>query len=261
MTVSRGWHLFKNPSPAYLSLVVLPLSSLAIAFFIVRNWLFGPSVRHVPLPASKRKTLNEKDTFMQHTQSLGLPIPDTQVVKTESDIIEFLRRRGGLTLTAGASQYLLKLIGVNDLARFNMPLLPLATEDETLHRIGAVPLSGDSSFIPREGLCGIVGAADVLRGAASRVAPEPQDAGLHRSMAQAGGAAWTGHVGFDFLAKAEPDDKMAYQVRMYPIECSPRVHTAVVLFNDTPAMVDEYLAILDDAVPTRKPLVQLSPRR
>lgn len=88
-----------------------------------------------------------------------------------------------------------------------------------------------------------------------------------RIMAGAEGGDWTGHVSFDFIAKgrtslgegssssssvASPSEKEKGRrssgegdPRIYPIECNPRVHTAIVLFNDTPEIVDEYLSVLD----------------
>jgi hypothetical protein len=60
-----------------------------------------------------------------------------------------------------------------------------------------------------------------------------------------GGETFTGHLSFDFLVEdhADGDD-----VVLYPIECNPRAHTAVVLFDQTPEMADAYLSVFDEAI-------------
>ncbi|KAF4511837.1 hypothetical protein G6O67_001045 [Ophiocordyceps sinensis] len=221
------------------------------------------------------QTLHEKDSFMRHVESLGLPIPGTQVVAGRDAIVDFLTARGGLRLQPGASQYLLKPVGVNDLARFNMPLLPLASEDETVRRINAIPFGRDPCFIMQEFIRGreFCTHALIVRGRvrAFVACPSsellmhytalPADSPLSRQMlaftevmAKAGGTDWTGHVSFDFLVKGGKADE---HCQLYPIECNPRVHTAVVLFNDTLQVVDEYLDML--ATPESAPFRQERP--
>ncbi|PFH62192.1 hypothetical protein XA68_14733 [Ophiocordyceps unilateralis] len=210
----------------------------------------------VQLSLADVQTLHEKDSFMRHVEGLGLPTPDTQVVSNRAAMIDFLLQRGGLRLEAGGAQYLVKPIGVNDQARFNMPLLPLPTEAETMRRIDSVPLDGDSRFVMQEFIRGpeFCTHALVVRGQVRAfVACPSSDLLMHytalsrdsplsskmlaftKTVAMAGGLEWTGHVSFDFLLRGD---------QLYPIECNPRVHTAIVLFHDTPQMVDEYLRVL-----------------
>ncbi|RCI09186.1 hypothetical protein L249_1462 [Ophiocordyceps polyrhachis-furcata BCC 54312] len=219
------------------------------------------TARAVQLTFADVQTLHDKDSFMRYIQSLGLPTPDTDVVASRAAVVEFLMRRGGLELKPGAGQYLLKPIGVNDLARFNMPLLPLSTTAETMRRIDSIPMDGAPSFIMQEFVSGpeFCTHALVIRGRvrAFVACPSsgllmhyealPRDSQLSKRMlaltetvAKAGGPEFTGHLSFDFILKAKNEE-------LYPIECNPRVHTAIVLFNDTPQMVDEYLTVLEPA--------------
>ncbi|KAF2454929.1 hypothetical protein BDY21DRAFT_351945 [Lineolata rhizophorae] len=86
--------------------------------------------------------------------------------------------------------------------------------------------------------------------------------GRHRSYAEAvvegrigggavGGEDFTGHLSFDFIIPDE-DVRAAgacadpHSVSLFPIECNPRVHTAVVLFNGMPGLTEEYLEALHD---------------
>jgi len=54
------------------------------------------------------------------------------------------------------------------------------------------------------------------------------------------GSEVAGQVSFDFLVVHEDGG-----VKLYPIECNPRTHTAVVLFSHDPkALTDAYLAFV-----------------
>jgi catechol O-methyltransferase len=92
----------------------------------------------------------------------------------------------------------------------------------------------------------------------------PADSPLSKAMleftirqAEAGGDDFTGHLSFDFLTEKEDEEaiqsEVEKEVTIYPIECNPRVHTATLLFNETPEIVDEYLSVLSESQ-TQKPL-------
>ncbi|KAF5018009.1 hypothetical protein F66182_10035 [Fusarium sp. NRRL 66182] len=223
------------------------------------------------------RRLHDKDAFIEHTKSLCLAVPLTEAVEDREDVINFLTRNGGLELKPGARQYLVKPVGVDDVARFTMPLLPLASEDATLERIDSIPLqSAKCSFIIQEFITGpeFCTHALVIRGrvcafVACRSADVlmhysalPADSPLSKAMleftlrqAEEGGDSFTGHVSFDFLIHKEDQDAAQSgadkQVTIYPIECNPRVHTATILFNNTPEIVDEYLSVLSTSAPRR----------
>ncbi|KAI6781926.1 uncharacterized protein J7T54_005136 [Emericellopsis cladophorae] len=237
------------------------------------------SAKAIQLSARHVRLLHEKDSFMTLCHKLGLPIPDTQIVSSRSDIIEFFANRGGLKLTPDAStRYLIKPIGVNDIARFDMPLLPLESEEETLRRLDSIPL-GSGKFIVQEFIQGFEFCthALVVRGKVRAFVSCPSsellmhykamdpDTPLSNAMlefteklAASLGETFTGHASFDFLVKAGEDKG---EVVVYPIECNPRVHTAVVLFNDTPELVAEYLSVLHDTPSRGPPIVPRHPHK
>ncbi|KAM0344174.1 hypothetical protein ACHAPU_007896 [Fusarium lateritium] len=223
------------------------------------------------------RRLHEKDAFIEHTKSLGLTVPTTEAVEDKEDLINFLGRNGGLELKPGAKRYLVKPVGVDDVARFTMPLLPLASEDATLTRIDSIPFkAAKCSFIVQDFITGpeFCTHALVIRGricafVACRSADVlmhyealPADSPLSKAMldftlkqSEGCGDNFTGHMSFDFLIDKEDEDAAQSggdkHVTIYPIECNPRVHTATVLFNDTPELVDEYLSILSPSDPPR----------
>ncbi|KAM0261566.1 hypothetical protein ACHAPA_009736 [Fusarium lateritium] len=237
------------------------------------------------------RRLHEKDAFIEHTKSLGLTVPLTEAVEDKEDVINFLRRNGGLELKPGARQYLVKPVGVDDVARFTMPLLPLTSEDATLARIDSIPFeSAKCSFIIQEFITGpeFCTHALVIRGricafVACRSADVlmhyvalPADSPLSKAMldftlkqAEDCGDNFTGHMSFDFLINKEDEDAAQSggekEVTIYPIECNPRVHTATVLFNNTPELVDEYLSVLSPDAPPRSlskpPLTPTNPQK
>ncbi|KAF5641238.1 hypothetical protein F25303_6944 [Fusarium sp. NRRL 25303] len=236
------------------------------------------------------RRLHEKDAFIEHTKGLGLTVPLTEAVEDKEDVINFLQRNGGLEHKHGARQYLVKPVGVDDVARFAMPLLPLPSEEATLARIDSIPFeTSKCSFIIQEYITGheFCTHALIIRGrvcafVACRSADVlmhysalPVDSPLSRAMldftlkqAEEGGDNFTGHMSFDFLIDKEDEDAVKSGVEkdatIYPIECNPRVHTATVLFNNTPEIVDEYLSILTPSAPrplTKPPLSPNNPQQ
>lgn len=225
----------------------------------------------VQLSAKYVRTLHNKDSFMEYTRHLELPAPDTEVVRGKSAIIDFLNKRGGLRAHPGANRYLLRRNGVHDAARCDMPLLPLATEQETLRCIEKMTLEDGDEYMMQEYLQGheFCTHALVVRGRVRAfVACPSSDTLMHyqalppesplsrfmlaftETIAETEGEDFTGHVSFDFMAKTwSGGDSKHEDVHVFPIECKPRVHTAVVLFNDTPELVGEYLSLLQPEPP------------
>ncbi|KAI9163961.1 hypothetical protein HJFPF1_05596 [Paramyrothecium foliicola] len=212
--------------------------------------------------------LHEKDSFMEHTRDIGLQIPETEIVNDKDGIIAFLRKRGGLQAGKDGKQYIVKPIGVDDIARFDMPLLPLPTEAATLQRITSIPFKNTAKgphYIVQEFISGqeLCTHALVVRGKvrAFTCCPSsgllmhytalPTESPLSQLMldftrrqAEVHGDDFTGHMSFDFLARREGGGGSKDDLQIYPIECNPRVHTAIVLFNDTPELVDQYFRVL-----------------
>ncbi|CAM1506099.1 Fc.00g057400.m01.CDS01 [Cosmosporella sp. VM-42] len=252
------------------------------------------STKAIQFGVRQIQLLHEKHLFMDHCKSLGLPVPDSEVVRSKEEVVTFLKRRGSLTLEPNGKQYLLKPIDVDDLARFSMPLLPLSSESATLDRLSSVPFPKTSAYILQEFISGPEYCTHALivrgqvrafvacpsEGVLMHYTALPPDSALSKAMleftkrvAEEGGEEFTGHMSFDFLVKDVADkdenggtrEKEEQDVIVYPIECNPRVHTAIVLFNDTPELVDEYLSVLSPSPDTnsseKQPLAASNPQR
>ncbi|KAH0437344.1 hypothetical protein CcaCcLH18_03906 [Colletotrichum camelliae] len=170
-------------------------------------------------------------------------------------------------------RFIAKAVGLNDRGRADMTLLPLPTEKQTydfVYRLEWLGMSDKQPWLLQEFIDGdefcthsLVVRGQVRAFVACRsaellmhYAALPADSALSRAMlaftrAQAAsfGDRFTGHLSFDFMVGRDDvkAEKKPEQIRLYPIECNPRAHTAVALFGDTPELVGQYLAVLDGA--------------
>lgn len=206
---------------------------------------------------------HEKDKFIDYIASLNLPIPESYRCTSPDEALNILLRdfdgKDGTTL---GKKYIMKPIGVDDHARNNMmTLLPLSTAEKTSSYIRNLNISRKNPFQLQQFIQGneYCTHALVIRGKVKAFTscpssellmhyePLPAYSSLSQEMliftervASHGGDTFTGHLSFDFLVSdTNANDKPA----LYPIECNPRAHTAVVLFAQTPEMADAYLSI------------------
>lgn len=200
--------------------------------------------------------LHSKDRFVEYIKSLGLMVPESYRVTSSDEAMGALHRGKG-------KKYIMKPVGVDDRARANMmTLLPFKSPSETNSYIQRLRVSKENPFQLQQYIDGpeYCTHALVIRGTVKAfVACPSSDLLMHYSaldpkstltqkmlrftekVASDGGSSFTGHLSFDFLVEGEGED-----VKLYPIECNPRAHTAVVLFEKTPEMADAYLDVFTD---------------
>lgn len=216
--------------------------------------------RAVQFDVSTTQTLHEKDTFIEQAKSFGLTVPDTHTIKSVDAVTK------ALSNAPAGRKYILKPIGMDDSARGDMTLFPKSTPEETFQHISRLKISEKSPWILQQFVKGTEYCTHslVVRGKVKAfvacpsaellmhyVALSPGSAlsramlGFTETYAKKGGAGFTGHLSFDFLVEDDsPTDPK--DIVLYPIECNPRAHTAVALFNDTPEMIKGYLSVLDN---------------
>ena len=189
-------------------------------------------------------TLHEKHSFVQHTLRIGLPAPETYDVTSRDAVHKILNHKR-------SKKFIMKSVGMDDAYRGNMTLLPRRTVSETYGHISNMPISNTKpwilqQFIPGEEYCTH---ALVIKGQVKAFVACPSSELLMHyealpftsSLSQAmykftseyaarSEGAITGHLSFDFLVE-ERATETGLEKRIYPIECNPRAHTAVVLFN------------------------------
>ncbi|KAL4734573.1 hypothetical protein BDV11DRAFT_209290 [Aspergillus similis] len=203
------------------------------------------------------KRLHEKDTFIEYIKSLELPVPESHRC-TSAGEVQTLLNRG----REKGKRFILKSIGVNDKARGKMmTLLPLDDEEATSSYLAALDISKSTPFLLQEYITGEEYCTHslVVRGEVKAFVAcpssdmlmhyiaTPPDSALSAKMlefttrvAERGGEEFTGHLSFDFLVRGRGEE-----ARLSPIECNPRAHTAVVLFQHTPEMAHAYLSVFD----------------
>lgn len=209
--------------------------------------------------------LHEKHSFIEYTKSIGLPIPETHTVTSKAALLTVLDEAA-----ATNKRFIMKYIGTDDAVRGDMTTLPLSSRAETKAHVARFTISEERPWILQQYIRGpeYCTHALVVRGEVKAfvACPSsellmhyealPTNSGLSTSMlrftqehATAAGADFTGHCSFDFLVEMDEAEAAlkdpAKSVKLYPIECNPRAHTAVVLFNQTPEMADAYLSLLE----------------
>ncbi|QDS75793.1 hypothetical protein FKW77_000073 [Venturia effusa] len=209
-------------------------------------------------------TLHEKYSFNENTRILGLNTPKTHLVTSVEDALKVLHQQENTDNT----KYIMKPVGVDDTTRADMTLLPRASTGRTTAHITRLNPTPTRPFVLQQYIQGpeycthsIVIRGNVVLFTACPSADMlmhyqslPTDSPLFQAMfeytkeyASKMGKEMTGHFSMDFLV-VESSDQVDGNLakRLFPIECNPRAHTAVVLFNDDSAkMVDAYLHLLD----------------
>jgi catechol O-methyltransferase len=224
------------------------------------------SCKGIQFNVDTTQTLHEKHSFIQHTRDIGLNTPETHVITSRAAVEKRLQ-----TAPSGR-KYIMKTIGMDDAVRADMTLLPKSNTAETSKHIARLNISEKSPWILQQFIKGdeycthaLVVKGEVKAFVACPSAELlmhyealPPDSSLSRAMldfttayARAEGADFTGHLSFDFMVEGQiPLDPK--EVVLYPIECNPRAHTAVALFNGTTAMVDGYLSALASSKEEKK---------
>lgn len=217
-------------------------------------------VRCIQFDVLTTQMLHEKDTFVAQTQRLGLPVPETHNVTSRAAVHRVLHES-----PRTKKQYIMKSVGMDDVSRGDMTVLPKRTVSETYNHVSAIPISGKKPWVLQQFIKGreyCTHALVVNNEVKAFVAcPSsellmhyealPSESALSRAMlrfteefARRSGGNMTGHLSFDFLIEEAVSEKGA-RMALLPIECNPRAHTAVVLFHGQEnALSQAYLAAL-----------------
>ena len=146
----------------------------------------------------------------------------------------------------------MKQVGVDQLSRARgMTVLPKRTPSQTYNHVSNLPVSKTVPWILQRFIEGeeYTTHAVVINGKVKLFAAcpstgllmhyqlEPPTSGINKAMlnftqqfAQRAGPGFTGHFSCDLMVE-EKVSETGVQKTIYPIECNPRAHTAVVLFS------------------------------
>ena len=216
------------------------------------------SCKAIQFDIETTQKLHEKHTFIEYAASCGLTIPDTHTITSRAQVERILD-------TAPLDRkYIMKTIGVIDAVRADMTLLPKDTQQDNQKHLQRLPISEECPWILQQYIDGeeFCTHAVVVRGQVKaflacpsaellmhyKLLPAAGSLSLAmlaftERMATRSGPTFTGHLSFDFMVPR--DELNSRKPTLYPIECNPRAHTAVVLFHGTQTMVDSYMSLLD----------------
>ncbi|KAF4550258.1 Hypothetical protein D9617_18g034490 [Elsinoe fawcettii] len=219
------------------------------------------SCKAIQYDVAMTSILHEKHTFIDFTRSIGLPVPETHNITSPATALKILAQA-----QKKGTKFIMKYTGTDDAFRANMTLLPLATNEATEKHISRFPISPSRPWILQQYISGpeYCTHALIIRNTvvAFVACPSaellmhyialPFDSVLSKAMlrftqhfVEQCPENFTGHLSFDFLinrdqaAAADRGSIKVSDINLYPIECNPRAHTAVVLFSDTPEMISE----------------------
>ncbi|KAL9051972.1 MAG: hypothetical protein Q9162_005695 [Coniocarpon cinnabarinum] len=224
------------------------------------------------------KVLHEKSSFIDHVAKLGLTVPETHTVTDRAQIEDVLFQKH-----KPEKRYICKCVGMDDASRGEMTLLPLSSREETLTYLSRLNVHKDNPFIVQQFISGheYCTHALVIQGQVKAFVACPSSellmhyeplqsvSPLSQAMlrftevvAGASGVGFTGHLSFDFMIEGVDTQSSDVQPVLYPIECNPRAHTAVALFDKTPGMAQAYHSLLDaDQVPNTDVVFPNHPER
>ncbi|KAL8923683.1 MAG: hypothetical protein Q9208_004435 [Pyrenodesmia sp. 3 TL-2023] len=216
------------------------------------------SCRAIQFDVATTSMLHEKNTFIEETQRLGLPVPETHHVTSRDAVHKVLHQ-------TKRKSYIMKSVGVDDAVRGDMTLLPRRTVSQTYDHVSQIPISSEKPWVLQQYIKGkeycthslvIEGEVKVFVACPSaellmHYEALPSDSALSRAMlaftrefVERSGKNMTGHLSFDFLVDENVTEKGAELV-LNPIECNPRAHTAVALFaGQGREMAKAYLTLL-----------------
>jgi hypothetical protein len=206
--------------------------------------------------------LHEKHLFIQKTHSFGLTVPETHVITTMDDAITqlYLDRpsRNGM-------QFIMKSILLDDSTRGDMTLLPQSSVIDTRNYLAKLNPVASRPFVLQQFVRGpeycthsIVVQGHVV---AFTACPSTELLMYYKALPPTSSLSIamqkytqiyaeklghvTGHLSIDFIHN-EDDLEPDLMKRLYPIECNPRAHTAIVLFgSEGKDMVDAYLSAFE----------------
>ena len=181
--------------------------------------------------------LDDKERLCARASELGLPAPEVFRVTSVEEVLALeLERRGG--------RYIMKSIVYDPVHRLERPVLPFPGMRRWLD---GLPISADrpwvvQTYLEGEEVC-THGVAESGRLKAACTCPSSDFQVRYDARAFPKVEAWvqrfvkgtgvSGQISFDFILDADGTPR--------PIECNPRTHSAVTVFDDPVALARAYL--------------------
>jgi hypothetical protein len=237
--------------------VFIPVSSPVASYYdSLAKELLSPHCEVIHFDAEMTKILDDKYAFCEKARSLGLSAPKVFRITSPEQILNF-------DFDRDRSQYILKSIPYDSVRRLDLTKLPFEGMEDYVKQL---PISEEKPWVMQEFIKGqeycthsTVRNGFIRLYCCSRSSPFQIN---YQQVDNPDIFAWvecfsralnlTGQLSFDFI--------QAENGTVYPIECNPRIHSAITMFHDHPGVADAYLKdAKDENEPPITPLPNSKP--
>lgn len=232
--------------------VFIPVSSPIASYYdSLAKKTLAPYCESIHLEPEDTEILDDKYAFCSKAAALGLSAPKVFRITDPQQILDFDFQTDG-------SQYIVKSIPYDSVLRLDLTRLPFAGMEEYVR---SLPISESKPWVMQEFIRGkeYCFHATVRKGKI-RLHCCSESSPFQINYQQVDNLAiyqWvktfvesmnlTGQVCFDMIQTEDGT--------VYPIECNPRLHSAITMFHDHPGVASAYL---DDADADQPPITPLS---
>ncbi len=240
--------------------VFIPVTSPVESYYcsLVKPML-SPHCEVIHFDIETTNLLDNKYSFIQKAESIGLSVPKSFLITDRQQVLDF-------DFAADGRQYILKSIPYDSVHRLDLTRLPLPSRAELEAFVNQLPISPEKPWIMQEFIRGqefcthsTVRNGIVRLHCCSHSSPfqvnyqQIDNPEIYRWIQKfVREINLTGQISFDFIQA--PDGQV------YPLECNPRIHSAITMFYNHPGVADAYLKDAETAdEPAISPLENSQP--
>ncbi len=229
----------------------VPVSSPVASYFdALAKDVLAPYCESIHLDAEVTKVLDDKYAFCKQAQALGLSSPSVFRISDPQQILDFDFARDD-------KEYVVKSIPYDSVTRLDLTRLPCA---EMARYVDSLPISESKPWVMQEFIRGqeycfhaTARKGKIRLHCCSKSSPfqinyeQVDNPAIYQWVETfIEKMALTGQICFDMIQTEDGT--------VYPIECNPRLHSAITMFHDHP---DVAVAYLSDGKPGEPPIQPL----
>lgn len=234
--------------------VFIPVSSPIASYYdSLAKSVLSPYCEVIHFDPEITQTLDDKFSFCQQAASLGLSVTKSFLISDPQQILDF-------DFSSDGSRYILKSIAYDSVSRLDMTQLPCVDMESYVKKL---PITKERPWIMQEFIKGQEYCChSTVRKGQIKLHCCSKSSAFQVNYQQVDNPEifqWvqhfvkelnlTGQICFDFIQTEDG--------KVYPLECNPRLHTAITMFHDHPLVAEAYLS--DDNKQNIEPLPESKP--